>query len=675
MLKRVILCFLGMAIAFVVPLVSQPSGARTTAPTPGAVIEEPAIEIEADLQRIPGAISAPGLGDPQELEAFVDRFMSNEMLPEKVPGAAISIVQGDEIVLAKGYGYADLDENIPVDADRTLFRVASLSKLFTATATMQLDTQGLLDIDEDISDYLGDRVELDNPFAEPVTFARLMMHVEGSSKRRIGLAADTEAKLQSLEDYLAEKTPPIVRPPGEYYAYSSHTIALLGYLVQRISGEPFIDYIDRNIFQPLEMSRSTFLQPPPPELRSNLATGYYQSRRGNLQAVPYLYLNIGPAAALQTTAVDMAHFTIAHLQGGRYGDARILPAEAIEEMHETHYAPHPQLPGTGYGFRERLVNNLRTIGHLGSLRGYSSSLTLVPDEDIGIFIAANSYSGIHGKFLAQFFDHYFPVEDASTPSPESSSATEVNLGELTGAYWDLEYPHHTLAKLSAPYQRLKIVQTPEGGLEIQFPLLFFGSSDRPVPLELLDADSLLFRRVGENALMAFSITEDGTVYAHNPVFAKIGSYQRARWYQNIWLHVGLLAAMVLLFLSAIWVAILRPILRSLRGKNSKMQQRHGGAWLLAGVVCLANLIFLIGFPLSLWLYGAWRLAYGMPTFGLIFLGIPIVSAVLTVAMAFVAVMSWKDWRWGTRSHYSLVTLAAAGFAGILAYWNLLGFQF
>jgi CubicO group peptidase (beta-lactamase class C family) len=227
----------------------------------------------------------------------------------------------------------------------------------------------------------------------------MMMHTDGTTVRRIGLAARTEAEMEPLGDYLADHMPPIVLRPGKLYSYSSHSTALLGYVVEKISGTPFAEYIDKNILQPLKMRRSTFLQPLPPALTDNLAVGY-QHQSGNFEPVPFLYLNIAPAVAMSTIATDMANFMIAHLLRGRYENSRILEEDTVRLMHKTHFAHHPKLPGTGYSFRERLENNIRMIGHLGSLRGYSSSLTLMPDQNIGIFIASNSFSGIHGKLLS-----------------------------------------------------------------------------------------------------------------------------------------------------------------------------------------------------------------------------------------------------------------------------------
>lgn len=618
-----------------------------------------------------------GLKEPQELEAFVDNFFNEQMSKTHVPGAVISVVKDGKLFFAKGYGYANLEKKIPVEADKTLFRVASLSKLFTATAAMQLYERGQLDLDADVNQYLTD-FKLKNPYSEPVTAARMMMHTDGTTVRRIGLAAHTEAEMEPLGDYLADHMPPIVSRPGELYSYSSHSTALLGYVVEKISGTPFAEYIDKNILQPLKMRRSTFLQPLPPALADNLAVGY-QHQSGNFKPVPFLYLNIAPAAAMSTTATDMANFMIAHLLRGRYENSRILEEDTVRLMHKTHFAHHPKLPGTSYSFRERLENNIRMIGHLGSLRGYSSSLTLMPDQNIGIFIASNSFSGIHGKLLSQLLDHYFPVPDKPAPL-KPLALTDEQLDRFTGTYRDVEYPRATFLKPSAVFKHINIKKGDNGTLVIQTPGLFF--LNNPQNIKLIPVEPKLFQRANDDALTAFgeAIEDEGSnqiKFVFNPLWPKIGAYERVPWYETAWVQLGLLGFCVLVFLSAFFIWPIRPLIRRLRGKNFQIERQPSRAWLLAGVVGTLNLVFIIGLPLSLWLYGAWKLAYGVPAFAIAFLSLPPIATVLTLGLAVFTVLGWKNKYWSViaRSHYSLITLAALAFIPLLTYWNLLGFQF
>jgi CubicO group peptidase (beta-lactamase class C family) len=609
------------------------------------------------------------LEDPQELAAWVDDYFQTQLSKTKIPGAAISIVKDGEILFSNGYGYADIDQKIPVDAKKTLFRVASLSKLFTATAAMQLYERGALELNSDVNEYL-DGWQLENPYDEPVTPARMMMHTDGTTQRLIGLGARTKQQMQPLEEYLPRYMPAINYPPGKFYSYSNHSIALLGYLVEKVSGMPFVEYIDRNIFQPLNMRQSTFEQPPVEELPKNFAKGY-QIRNGKAEPVPYLYLNIAPAAAMMTTATDMAHFMLAHLQLGNYQGSRILQPETAEMMHTTHYQIHPQVPGTSYGFRERLVNNVRTIGHLGSLRGYSSSLNLIPEENIGIFIATNSFSNLHGEFLAEFFNRYFPAEQ----NPDLISQTPEELEKYTGTYRDMEYPRSTIAKITGIAKEINVA-TQNGTLIVKTPPLVFRSQVENVKLTPT-AEPGLFYRERDNAYVYFVADESGNItHVSNPLYPKIGVYQKVPWYETIWLHLGILAFCMLLFFTATIAGIIRPLIRFLRRKKIATPKL---AWVrnLAGLIGLLNLIFIIGLPLYLWRWGSWKLVYGVPTVATGLFVLPVLTSVLTLVLFVMMLVIWqkKYWSWQGRSHYDLITLAGVVFSALLAYWNLLGWQF
>ncbi len=618
---------------------------------------------------------ALGLKDPVEFAGFVDSFFERALAEGTIPGGSISVVKDGEILFSKGYGYADLAAKTPVTADRTLFRVASLSKLFTATATMQLYEQGKLDLTDDITQYLD--FSIDNPYDEPINFDHLMTHTDGSTKRRIGLAAPTAAEMQPLADYLPGHLPAIVFPPGKLYSYSSHSIALLGYLVERISGLPFADYIQQRILQPLEMDRTTFVQPPPPDLADHLAVGYQKAKQ-SFEPVPYLYLNIAPAASLQATATDMAHFMIAHLQAGRYQQQQILQPESVRLMHQDHFTPYPGLPGTGYGFRDRYVNGLRTIGHLGSLRGYSSLLNLLPEQNIGIFMVTNSFSGVHEEFLAQFFDRYFPEPPVN---PVTEPQVEIDPSEFTGSYRDLEYPRLTMTKLSGLFQLLHVRPYEENKLQAQSPALFFRTSVKNRVLTPLKPH--LFQQADGVTLTAFQADESNSVrYAFNLIFPKIGAYERVPWYGTVFFQGGVLLFCLVFFMTAAASWVIRPAVNQLRGRLTQGSLRQAVtfgklAWpyRLAGIAGLLNVAFVVGLPLSLWLIGVWRLAYGVPLTIVVLLCIPVVTTLLGAMLLLGLAKGYRRGDRWQRLHYLLVASAAIAFVPFLNYWNLLGFKF
>jgi CubicO group peptidase (beta-lactamase class C family) len=622
---------------------------------------------------VPPLSNRTGPSNLQEVETFMDKFFAQEMPKEHVPGAVVSLVKGGEILFTKGYGYANVEKKIPVDPETTLFRVASLSKLFTDTATMQLYERGALELDRDINQYL-QAFQVENKYPQPITAAHLMTQTSGISRRLIGIAADTEAAMSPLEEFLSERLPPIILPPGEVYFYSNTGITLLGYLVQQVSGVPFIQYIDENILQPLDMRQSTFLQPLPPALDSNLAVGY-QYKSGKFHPVPFLYLNIFPAASLSTTATDMAHFMIAHLLEGRYENSRILEEDTVRLMHRQHFTHHPLLPGSAYGFHERLENNLRTIGHAGNLRGYSSSITLLPDQDVGLFIATNNFNGIHEKLINQFLDHYYPVQNPS-PLREPDANLRGQLERFTRTYWDFEYPRDTFLKLGATFGHINIKKGEDNTLLVSVPGLF--STGGATQVKLAPIEPMLFQRTDNDDFTAFGEDSNGRIkFAFNPIGPKLGAFERAPWYLTIWWQLGLAVVCALVFLSACIVWPIVPIIRSLRGKGFKLERRFSYAWLVAGLVGTLHLLFIVGLPLSLWFYGVWKLIYGVPAIAIPWFYLPPIAIGLSIALLVLTVLAWKNKYWSIwqRSHYSLITLAAFAFIPFLVYWNFLGLKF
>ncbi len=202
-------------------------------------------------------MTQPILTNPQELETWLDEFMAEQRSKLHIPGVTFSLVQNSELFFAKGYGYADLEQQIPVIADRTLFCVGGISKLFTATAIMQLEESGLLNLDDDVNKYLPD-FQIENNYPQPVTIANLLTHTAGFDNRSIGMGALETSDVIPLGEHLAARMPGRVRSPGEVIIGCNYSYGLLGYIVELVTGVPFSQYIDENILQPLEMNHSTY---------------------------------------------------------------------------------------------------------------------------------------------------------------------------------------------------------------------------------------------------------------------------------------------------------------------------------------------------------------------------------------------------------------------------------
>jgi CubicO group peptidase (beta-lactamase class C family) len=212
------------------------------------------------MHATPPPPSATGLSDPRELGTFLDRLLSAQLRDDHIPGATVSVVKDGRLFFAKGYGSADLQAGTPVSAQTTLFRIGSLSKLFTATAVMQLAEQGKLNLHADVNTYLK-TFHIPATYPEPITLAHLLTHTAGFEDRETGLYPRTISDLEPLGQWLAEHIPARVRPPGELSAYSNYGFALAGYIVEQVSGLPYAQYVEQHLFQPLGMRESTSVNP------------------------------------------------------------------------------------------------------------------------------------------------------------------------------------------------------------------------------------------------------------------------------------------------------------------------------------------------------------------------------------------------------------------------------
>jgi CubicO group peptidase (beta-lactamase class C family) len=197
------------------------------------------------------------------------------------------------------------------------------------------------------------------------------------------MAAREAKDLMPLGKWLAAYMPARVRPPGEMTSYSNYGTSLAGYIIEVVSGVPFEQYIEDNIFKPLGMAGSTFRQPLPEALAPNMSTGY-SYKTGAFKEEKFELLNgMGPAGGLSACATDMARFAIAHLQNGAYGENRILKEETAQLMHSRLFGHDPRINGNAHGFWEFGYNDLHLIEHGGDTVWFHSQLALIPEKNMG----------------------------------------------------------------------------------------------------------------------------------------------------------------------------------------------------------------------------------------------------------------------------------------------------
>lgn len=388
--------------------------------------------------------SPPGQLTTADLSAFFDGLVPLQIKRDDIAGAVVAVVKDGQVIFAKGYGYSDLKAKKPVSPEDTLFRVGSISKLFTWTAVMQLVQAGKIDLDADIRQYL------DFPVDEhlgKITMRDLMTHTPGFDESIKGLISENNPHMRSLGDYLKTHGPIQIFQPGTTGAYSNYGAGLAGYIVQRISGEPFEDYIEHHIFQPLGMTHASFRQPLSPNLAPLMSQGFQLASGG---AKPYELVNPAPAGALAVSAMDITHFMIAHLQDGMYNGGQILEPATVKEMHSRQYAPDPHVNGFCLGFYEDSRNGHRVIAHGGDTIYFHSDLHLILDANVGIFVSYNSAgrgeSEPRGPLYEQFMDRYFPY---TPPTPTSVASAAQDARNVSGTYIPSRRPQSNILYLFA----------------------------------------------------------------------------------------------------------------------------------------------------------------------------------------------------------------------------------
>ncbi len=361
-------------------------------------------------------------GELESLDSFVEREVTAQLARYHIPGATVAVVRDGRVVLARGYGHADAEHRIPVVAERTLFRVASISKLFVWTAVMQLAERGRLDLDADINTYLEDP-RIPATYTQPITLAHLMAHAGGFEVPERLWAQGPPP--DSLLEYLRQRMPARVRPPDQLSAYSDYGTSLAEHIVERVSGMPFEQYLRENLLEPLGMKRSVFRRTVPPELAADMALGH-TLEDGRLRAIPLEQVVVASGGSMSTTATDVARFMLAHLQGGQYEGSRILREETVRRMHRQHFTHDARLSGWAHGFMEFHLDGQRLLGHTGDAYLFHSLLVLLPEHGTGLFV---SYNGPGEKYAAQrarmellqsFLARYHPAPPANAPAPRRS---------------------------------------------------------------------------------------------------------------------------------------------------------------------------------------------------------------------------------------------------------------
>lgn len=440
--------------------------------------------------------------------SFLDKFFASPEAQAQYVGASVVVVKDGKILAEKGYGYVDAENQTAVNPKSTLFRIASVSKTFTAAAVMQLAEQGKVDLKADFQTYVKG-LEFKNPFDKPVTVEHLLTHTTGFEIRdpqQEDLHADFE-KIVSMEDYAKEHMPPVVREPGSSYMYDNFSFLLLGMIVENVSGEPFETYMQKHIFEPLGMDHSSFLLNG--ERQKQLATGYDAARKPldmyTLSPTPM------PQGGMLSTAEDIGSFMIAFLNGGIKDDQRVWKESTISSMEQYRSSIHPLLPNTTYGFEAPFQlpgagSSSKIITKAGDLPGFSSYLFFIPEQNTGVFLTYNQTGALRNLFYPAFIQTFFPQYAEPAKLEPFTLQSGEELQRFTGLYADL--------RLSTIVSKLNGGGEEAGKLSVSD--AFLG------PRTLIQVGDHLFKDEITGQFTAFKENADGTVYMKEPYLNPMG---------------------------------------------------------------------------------------------------------------------------------------------------------
>ena len=526
-------------------------------------------------------------GIPMEgIEGFIDNYV-DEYVGVTSPGTAIVVVQDGQIVFSKGYGYSDLESQIPVDPSKTIFEYGSVSKLFVYTSIMRLVEAGRLDLEADIRTYLPDGFIKKLRYAEPITLLHVMNHTTGFEDYLFDVVVTSDVR-ESFEETLRTMQPEQVYRPGTISAYSNYAVALAAYIVQDITGQKFYEYAMHTFFIPSGMD-STSAHPlllDKPWLAENKATGYFRDADGGFTKGDWSYIPIYPVGGINGTAEDLARFAIALMPAKGETSPLAISNDTINEMFTQSHAMGPGLTGFAHGFIE-FDGSYRGVGHGGGTACFTSQMNIVPEKGFGVIVLTNAAGemdltqGLTKALLGK--------NEKATPRYEGSLP---DTGDLEGTYISARRAHNGFLKLHGYLSLLQVNTIEDGIIELQIA----GQSAKykqtaPYVFEQLEASGTLFEY---NLATIYFEMKDDEVLRISSDFVPLPPGHSLPWL----LADGVFAlASTLFFLLVPFIIVIHALVQRRRRVESsaavRSMRRYYAGFVLLGTALLANNLILV----------------------------------------------------------------------------------
>ncbi|WP_239646447.1 serine hydrolase domain-containing protein [Nocardiopsis prasina] len=600
----------------------------------------------------PAAPPPPSLGLTREsAEEFVDQRVPELLERHGAPGVVVSVVGDGAPLASAAHGTADLSTGTPLDPEVHGIPTASVAKSFTAVAVLQLAERGDVDLHEDVNTYLPEDLRVpDTHEGQPVTLHHLLTHSPGFDERTEMDDPEDAGSQRGLTEFLRDNTPDRVFPPGRFTAYSNYGTGLAGFVVQEVSGVPFEEYVERNVFAPLGMDGTRFGQL---HEETDLVTGH----RPDGSPVPYPHIPLVPAGAAVTTDDDMARFMLALLGGGELDGERVLGPDWTGAMLDRQLEVHPDTTAMGYGTYEHRRGTPRTVGHGGDLDGLHTGYLVVPEIDAGVFVAVNGddagpdagdnpFHDLRFAVLNAFADTFAPAGDDGTGGERTDAA---DTGAYTGSYVTTRRSTSGSARIVTLFDNVTVRDAGDGSLRVRGAIM---------PEEhWLPVGNDVFETADGGERLAF-VVEDGRAVAVYLEANPTSGYDRVPVWGSAGVHLGAVAVSLLLLLSGA-VQLRRP--------GGAVRTAAAVSAGLTALACLTGVGLVVYAVTDLNRLQEWLLS------GSAALSLPLGLAVpLTLVTAGFAVTAWVRGWWGPvrRVHYSLLPVAALAVVAVGAQYGL-----
>jgi CubicO group peptidase (beta-lactamase class C family) len=609
--------------------------------------------------------------DSAVLGAFIDGVVEPLMLTNNSPSGTVAIVKDGELIFARGYGFADIDQQVPVDPAQTLFRPGSVSKLFTWVAVMQLVEAGELDLDEDVNSYL-QTFEIADTFDEPVTLRHIMTHTAGFEDGGFGyLIIEDPEQAIPLREAMRRYQPARVNPPGVQTAYSNYATSLAGLIVENVSEIPFNRYVQEHIFDPLGMASSSFEEPLPSPLDARMA-GSYGPESGAFKEQPFeIISNFGPAGALSSTATDMLRFAQAILNGGELDGNRILESETLDQMLTVSFTHDARLTGMLLGFYESNHSGNRVVGHGGDTQWFHSDLGIDLENNLAFFV---SFGGPGGRvprsaLPTALYEQFYQRGETTVPEPPEGFLDRAAKYAGTYRFWRGNFS--TIERAFGITSVVAIAPTADDTL-----VLGFANSTK----QYVEVDDNLFRERDPNLSLIAGISPREIAFQENDEGAITGFVMDGLPFMSLYkasvvstpsFNFTVLGLCLLVFIGV----VLRRIYQ--RKPIASLDRADRSAISAAVYASVAHLLVAV-VGVTVMAIAMDNLIAGLPLSFKLWLVLPILAVLASLYLLFRTVVVWQQGLLASvwwRIRYSIVTACAFLMCWFYWYWNILGFQY